>query len=272
MEVVKLTSRTHPLAYVALLLALGLLGGCSLLLDWDKDGLPCDNSQCDPGYSCLDSNNSCVADSSLPVDHACTYDIQCAPSLLCGQSPAVCRKACTSLDYQERSECGSGEFCKPEIGRNNQLVGICVESECLVDNECPDSGFACVSITSSANACLHSCGGVNVTLSYGDYSDNCGASEYCQPVGRAGSAQFACLDASRNAALPNQECDLISHPCPAGEHKNDIPASDESYGYACVDGFCRAYCDGTPACGAGFTCSLVQHLLDQGQAFSVCSP
>jgi len=44
---------------------LSLLPGCSLLVDFDPEGQPCDaKNQCLPGYQCV--NNACVSTGAKP--------------------------------------------------------------------------------------------------------------------------------------------------------------------------------------------------------------
>lgn len=61
---------------------LGAAVGCSTLLVWDSDGLPCDElGACVAGYSCLDER--CVLWGSVTKGGACSDDVQCAEGSVC---------------------------------------------------------------------------------------------------------------------------------------------------------------------------------------------
>ena len=59
-----------------------LVAGCSATLDWDPEGLRCDNQNpCTEGYSCRATE--CVSEHSLAKNETCTDDIQCDYQYIC---------------------------------------------------------------------------------------------------------------------------------------------------------------------------------------------
>ncbi len=230
------------------------VSSCSLILNWDPDGLPCGaNKECADTYSCMVSE--CVADGSIPEDSTCSQEPQCegAPDVTCGSNPFTCRRRCTK-PFETNSVCRSDEreYCRPEINRGTvgQAIGTCVKSECLTDNDC-EVDRSCVSITSTALACMQLCQ-YDFDDLLNEYLDRCGGStsgqQYCQPVGPRDNRTFVCLDlpddASRQAV--GDPCDPLVSPCVVGA--------------ACViDKKCYKLCDETalppvPQCGATEVC------------------
>jgi hypothetical protein len=227
-------------------LSLIALSGCSQILDWSPEGLPCDaENKCGDGFSCL--GKRCVADGSLAIRASCNSSVQCEgyPTNICGSQPySACRKRC--LDNYLASVagiCNTGEYCRPEPERERptQWTGTCVESECSTTAQCRNHNGAsdvCVAVSPSANACWQTC---TVSVSAGVYSDTCGTTDgldYCQPIGPKDNQSLVCLSRLDNdlSGLPNpgDDCAPVRKPCRPGA--------------ACVGdagAVCRIYCDVT---------------------------
>jgi hypothetical protein len=240
-----MVTKTHRVKHLSLAMAMATLCGCSLVLDWAPDGLPCDTEKkCADGFSCL--VNRCVAEGSLAVGDTCSASAQCEdyPTNICGSNPFTCRKRCQD-NYLSNTAgiCLTGEYCRPEAERDKPTTwtGTCVASECTGNDQCRDrtpasNSKACVAVSPSANSCLQTC---SVAVSGGVYSDTCGSSNnqvYCQPVGPKASQSLVCLSRLDNnvTGLPNtgDPCRLVDTPCRPGA--------------ACTGDsgtFCRIYCD-----------------------------
>ncbi|MEO1173433.1 MAG: hypothetical protein AAFX94_15475 [Myxococcota bacterium] len=249
-----------------LFLAAGCLltaSGCSLLLDWDQDGLPCSDTepQCSEGFSCF-FNQECVRDGATPRGEQCSEDRQCAPDLFCRN--AVCREPCSQAFYAEFDDCRGDEYCAPFTPTEGPIEGFCVESDCLEDSDCVEAGSvqSCVRIKVSAGACLSSCEFGFDPL----YFDTCvvepgGVEAYCQAIGRDdrdSGAELVCLDAGD--ALEGQPCNPILNPCQDG-------FTCDPTGSAAV---CARFCSvNDPAsCGSGQICCQKEF----GEArYSVCA-
>ena len=75
-----------------------IFSGCSLILDWDPQGLPCEDTvTCADGYSCL--VNLCILNDSVPEGSTCNRTEQCSGDLICANFS--CADACTK--YYESS-------------------------------------------------------------------------------------------------------------------------------------------------------------------------
>ncbi|MCK5689039.1 hypothetical protein KAI87_07210 [Myxococcota bacterium] len=194
---------------------------------------------CDDGLWC-NSDRICVqADAPRPEGEYCTSDEVCEGDLICGSNPFVCRRSCTEF-FATESECLSDEICKASLDLDGNWVGACIPSWCDTDENC-ESGEACIKATASAGYCLAGC---EISWVEGSYNDNCGNQSnqifYCQPLGDAKEA-LVCLDTSYDAAEPDEACSPIKNPCKKG--------------LACINEFCRAYCDSAaPACDEEESC------------------
>jgi hypothetical protein len=110
-------------------LSLGLavaagLAGCSLLLDFDPEGSPCDiDGECLPDYVC-DKQKRCVRAGSAPCDPACGPLEKC----LAGTCTPVCE-----LDGKLRG-CPAGEGCTNGACAPLPSGGLGVA--CLADDDC----------------------------------------------------------------------------------------------------------------------------------------
>ncbi len=242
---------------------------CSLYLDWDRAGLPCDdNDECYEGYSCL--VNTCVEEKSVAIGDTCSADVQCAGSgTICGAAPFTCRERCPDETlYGSTTQCGQRSYCRPEPARpdSTAVIGTCFDSECSRDTDCK-SDRICVPIELDAGACLLSC---QYDFENNVYQDNCGSrgdvQTYCQPVGLRGKQQLACLERLTNvsAPVPPELCNPVQSPCVSGA--------------ACVvtggTGKCYYYCRGIEHCGAGEECCPVVEANTSlsGPLYSVCKP
>lgn len=193
------------------------LSGCSLVLDWSVDELPCQKSEpeCLDGYSCLEQ--VCVRDGGTERDERCSGDRQCEPGLFC--RGAVCRAPCDQEIYAEVDACLANEFCAPFPDARGRTEGYCVRSECRDDADCLDGNRprSCVPIKVGAQACFSTC---EYEFSPG-YSDSCfsGFGEpdvYCQAVGRPlrPGAKLVCLEAGLRRE--GDACHPVTDPCEEG--------------------------------------------------------
>lgn len=223
----------------AFVIGLLVLPSCSLALDWDKNGLPCDRVQaCLDGYSCL--GTECVEDGSKSLGDSCSDDAQCETSYRCDFNNFVCAKPCTTF-YRDDSDCTGSTYCAPhpitdpatgDVARR----GACAASQCTIDKDCKNAGDVCVKIRSNASACLPGC---EVTWSNNTYSNNCGstpsAPQYCQPLGV--SKRLACLPTSEQGEGEDNLCDPIATPC---REETDIAPIT---GLACIETLCSRHCN-----------------------------
>jgi len=232
---------------------------CSLYLDWDPEGLPCDEEKrCAETYSCL--VNRCVEEGSLPETTTCSLPEQCEgyPDVTCGSAPFTCRKVCNKL-YSPTGNCEADEYCRPERSRDfdDQWIGTCFPSECHQTSDCRNR--VCVPISGTAGACLMNC---TYDFDTGSYDDTCGSSleteQYCQPIGVSGEQALVCLEALGARQGIGLSCDAVNTPC---EH-----------GVACVDSVCRKYCITIDDCQEAT--ELCQRVENAGGVplYSVCIP
>ncbi|MBI3179243.1 MAG: hypothetical protein HYZ27_06250, partial [Deltaproteobacteria bacterium] len=223
---------------LALAAAITGVAGCVLILDWDPDGLPCDDKKkCSDGFSCLVTQ--CIKDDSLSEGDTCTQSDQCSGSLVCGNTPFYCRQPCN--DFFARGTCDIREYCRPEHREGASVwTGTCFASECSSNSDC-ENGRACVRITGSASACLFLCepevDGANA------YIDNCGSTptnpKYCEVVGI--DRVPVCLDAVGANKNVGEICAPVA----------DVTASACARELSCVPDLsqCSPYCNtGTNDC------------------------
>jgi hypothetical protein len=131
--------------------ALAALAGaaCTLVLDYDKEGLPCDAAnECLDGYVC-DAKNLCV-----PKDVG-----DCRPA--CGAFQTCFKSEC--VPTCDKRPCGAAQYCKD--GSCLQLPGDHgLGGACKSDDECPAAGFCllpyggdtggvCTKTCTDANGC-----------------------------------------------------------------------------------------------------------------------
>lgn len=235
--------------------------GCTLILDWDPEGLPCEEGVCADGYSCL-ASHPCVLDGSIEKGVTCSQDAQCGVGLICAGGFTCATPCAHNSYYKSTADCEADEYCREQhqsVEGKDLWRGYCESADsCQGGAKCGDSdGKLCVEITSSANACLVGC---EIAWTGEDYDGNCGGTltqiQYCQPLGK--SDRLVCRDTEADAQEVGQECDLAGKTC-----KREL---------ACVDGLCRKYCklelddsDSTSdPCGADKCC-------DQG-AYAYCHP
>ncbi len=217
-----------------------LVAGCALFLDWDPEGLPCDDEKkCSEGYTCLVTQ--CIADNSLSERDTCTNDEQCRDDLVCGNTPFYCRQPC--YDFFRRGACEIREFCRPEHREGDSVwKGTCFESECKSTSDCArlyrNQGRACVRITGSANACLFLCE-PQVDPNTGVYSDNCGSTpsalKYCEVIGE--DHVPVCLDQVGQPQGVNEICAPVA----------SVSHNACARGLSCVPDLavCSPYCNST---------------------------
>jgi hypothetical protein len=256
----------HRLSRIGVVTAALAAGACSLILNWDPDGLPCGTSkECASGYSCM--VNSCVADGTIPLGETCSEDQQCEgePDVTCGSNPFTCRERCEAL-LETTTTCGSTQYCRPELntGATNQATGTCVDSECTNDDDCSlSAGLTCVPVTETARACLQQC---EYSFATGTYTDRCtptsgGQVQYCQSIGPSGHISFVCLDLADGLSrqFEGGVCDPVTNPCDVG--------------LICHQTRCYWLCegDGSGQCNIGTTQQVCLPLPGDGTA-RICDP
>ena len=243
-----------------------LQGSCSLLLQWDHEGLACvqdantSSYTCLRGYSCVVQDNLCVGGSSRGPQASCYEPAQCRAGLVCpaggdsldAASLAVgfrCLSPCAggdpstpSTQIYEASACGAGEICYPFPSRTaGRIDSACDDGDnCAQDQVCSSvragSGGICISMSPTARSCLPSCtiSAVNDTTKTpaGSYKDNCGGASgaFCQLLGLPGKKHMTCQKAGSLTPLKlNDACaNAIANPCPTGS--------------GCINQICRSYC------------------------------
>jgi hypothetical protein len=225
------------------LVAVGGSVACSLYLDWDREGLPCDtDKKCYEGYSCL--VNRCVLERSLPLGETCSEDIQCdGEDSVCGSNPFTCRTSCSAF-YKSTSTCDTNLYCRPDRTAETQTApweGTCFPSECSRDEDCGNDR-QCVPIELDAGACLQACEYQRDSTS-GAYTDTCAITAqtvtYCQPLGLQAKERLVCLElvGDDNGNEENGLCEPVVSPC------KQLDGVGVATGLVCVNGQCRKLCD-----------------------------
>lgn len=133
-----------PRAALAALFAVALAGGCSLLINFDPEGQPCNNGACLRGFRCL--NGRCTQDGGGCQFRRCAVGQYCrddagAPSCLDisqGEPGQLCR---------QDIECGGGNrFCYrgaiQSYTTGSSRTGACVQRCNAGDPPCP-AGTSC---------------------------------------------------------------------------------------------------------------------------------
>ncbi|MEE2961570.1 MAG: hypothetical protein VYA34_12575 [Myxococcota bacterium] len=193
---------------------LPLLVGCTVVLDWDYEGLACgDDQPCMEGYSCFVSR--CVQIQSIPRDQACSVNEQCQQGLVCPAPVYRCTSGCANL--WGGGDCSAGHYCLPVNDAKNQtLIGACVLGSGCSEQGCPD-GKICANLNESTSECLVAC---EVDFSSGAASTNCfadmetGTGAFCQRVGGASDRVLACLELENaNVGLLGKSCDGAENWC-----------------------------------------------------------
>ncbi|MFZ5467959.1 MAG: hypothetical protein ACOZIN_00865 [Myxococcota bacterium] len=183
-------NRARRLFFIAAMLA---ASACSLLLNFDPEGLPCDNGRCAEGYGCV--QNVCVKGG--PVD-ACGG---CATGERCGADSKHCLP-----NTCEFRKCGIGQYCEEfEEGPR------CVDAKhprlgtlCLDDAQCASGG--------PGRLCMRGAVQNNLTgtLRKGTCVEPCAAGGTCQSEGARCRTLSLGLDAGEvSLCLP----DDAFHPC-----------------------------------------------------------
>ena len=202
--------------------------GCSRVLEWDTQGMPCEEGLCLDGFSCL--SEVCITEGTVLKEGACSADSQCDDGLICGVGG--CAVPCAQW-YQPANECPEGEYCEEEFV-GGEYRGYCVAGSevCRTfpgdpcDND--DLQMYCVEMSTDVFACMGSC-----DISWGEgniYEDTCGTDEVveaCQPLGIHG--QLVCREERGSAGVIGASCDNVEGTCASG--------------YGCVEGTCQLYCN-----------------------------
>jgi len=255
--------------------AVAALAGCSLALDWDPNGQPCDaKGKCLDGYTCVGggTGSTCVADHSLGAGDTCLTDVQCGSGTVC-TGPAVvgwaCRKPCTS--YFLKDTCDADSYCRPSQDPTSTTGvprGSCVKSECATDADCQHElkiGSVCVHIDGTVGACLFPCkdpSGTSGIPSCTGVSNiwDAASSQYCQPLGS--SVRLVCLQQS---ATPQG----VSAIC--GDKVTSATCNGLA-GLLCKDNLCRLYCNtvSKQPCSNAANCTVVSTTDNPPRSFGYC--
>ena len=222
---------------------------CTVMLDWEPEGLPCSEEwECSDGYSCR--VNECVSLASVNKNDTCTETDQCINGHICSpEPPRICTTSCES--FMTGDDCIE-EYCMPVS--DPAVGGICVPGDGCEDGTACNPIDTCVVLNDSTSVCLADCEISWEGASGTDYLDNCGSTTgdpyFCQAVGGRNKEQMVCLESSTQAQNDGSNCNNGSQPC-----KN---------GSGCVGNFCRQYCnlalntstsDGSnPGCEGGQLC------------------
>lgn len=275
-----------------LLPALAAVAACSATLEWDPDGLACDNQVVDgrtdfclKGYSCLKTGDAnapgrCVRDNSLKSGASCSNTVQCLTGEVCpldllagggvAGSDGIkrCYPRCNTQGadpYYTAAACKTGSVCLPfldsrAIDPNKSLIGACLPTTaCTAGEACSSpsvSAGTCVQLDTGANACVTGC---EITWSAAlTYSDNCDSLHSCQPVGAINAQEFACTYNGQNSttnplgAIGGQSIAATGAACSLMEQ----PCAK---GEVCAPtGICAPYClitaNQTFPCPTGMSC------------------
>ena len=197
--------------------------GCTSLLNWDPNGLPCDSTErdgysyfCQSGYSCETYSLECLRDESVRTGGLCTQSRQCSSGDICpvdylggggvqGRNGVLsclipCEQSASPEPYLQPGGCARDtQVCMPYLdvlasNANKALIGGCLpSSSCTAGTGCAldaNTNGICVQATAKATACMQGC---QITWNADSYSDNCDSRHSCQPVGIAGQQVFACV-------------------------------------------------------------------------------
>ena len=195
---------------------LALLGGCTVVLDWDYEGLTCgDNQPCLEGYSCFVSR--CVQVQSIPRDQPCSVNEQCQEALVCPDPVFRCTNGCANL--WDGGDCSAGHYCLPvNDEKNPTLIGACIAGLGCSEEGCSD-GEVCANFNESTSECLDAC---KVDFTSGVASTNCFVDmetetrKVCHRLGGAGDRVLACLELEKvNIETVESSCDAVENWCGA---------------------------------------------------------
>ncbi|MBN1960019.1 MAG: hypothetical protein JW841_03670 [Deltaproteobacteria bacterium] len=250
-----------------LIMIVGLSSSCSLILDWSEDNQPCNIEaqksglpECNPGYSC--AVGRCVKDGSIPQGEGCSRDHQCSgyPANICAEVPlfnkSFCSASCDIYYSASSNECPSGYYCRPDESSltDSKVRGACSKSECSLDgNSGCSTGFECIKITETANACLRPCS-KDSSIKF-----SCNADSTCQPLG-PDTLTLACIKRSKLPQTRDSICDFGEITC--------------NQGLACVntgaDYHCKLLCDPAQDAVLPDSCTSCNSEPEFDDAFGVC--
>ena len=215
------------LSYLSLTLVMVMSAACTVMLDWEPEGLPCSEEWlCTDGYSCR--VNECVTLASVDKNDTCTDTDQCIGGHICSpEPPRICTTSCES--FMTGDDCVE-EYCMPVA--DPAIGGICIPGDGCVQGGCEPID-TCVELNDSTSVCLADCEITWDGTSATEYLDNCGSTTgdpyFCQAVGGRDKEQMVCLASNTQAQNDGSNCNNGSQPC-----KN---------GSGCVGNFCRQYCN-----------------------------
>lgn len=255
---VQLCARTRRSLATSVLLAAATFAAsaCSLLLDFDQDGLPCDASNgCLEGFACVDGQ--CVAASERPEGcGSCAAGFSCEPSSGecrpegCDVRACAAGSRCTAADAgpafcepiaspspghrctqdADCADAGAERFCllgavqDPQTGALRN--GICVEPCAVPDAPCGDDAGACRPLSGVADA---ESGLVCVTA---------GMVTPCQDDQRCAPHGLLCTVFDHPSVGPTSLCDApLSGGAAAGEACS-VTVGDPSGFALCANGLC----------------------------------
>ncbi|MFM2151864.1 MAG: Dickkopf N-terminal cysteine-rich region [Pseudomonadota bacterium] len=118
------------------------LAGCSALVDWSADGLPCDaDGTCRDGYVCT-ASRVCVAETVAVGTCPCASPFEACVD-------GACAASC------DQRPCGAGEVCASADGLCHASSGGGLGARCTADADCATDAFCLAS--GSGGVCTRRC-------------------------------------------------------------------------------------------------------------------
>lgn len=202
--------RALPRALAALALGLGLGGACTLVLDNELEGLPCDNrGACLLGYICQEG--VCVVEP--PVDSGPPPELPCGGKCRYGQScqePSTCYYDCATRT------CPPGMACDPSDKRCKLVTGSKIGALCTDDVWC-ESG-TCLKSATGHGICVGQPAAVDGGNPCAAYPNSFNRPFYPQGVpGQDGESDaevvYLCVPSAFTPCTGQHTCDLLGLQC-----------------------------------------------------------
>jgi hypothetical protein len=210
--------------------------GCSLLLNFDPEGQPCDNS------------GGCLKDYGCGADKRCHKGVDGgSQACLPGERRSVVTGKCVPNTCQFR-HCGVGSFCSDDAGIPScrDFVQPNLGHVCVDDGQCALEGTNRVCYRGAVQinnyggalrtgACVETCDGTNACLTPGavkkTYALGADGGSSCLCVPEGVFTPCATNDGCRDDGLV---CTVFDHPAIGPSTFCDSPGSGSEIGQACV--------------------------------------
>ena len=245
--------------------------GCSFVLDYPEDSLPC---PCKPDFVCLRTSNVCVQKESVDDFKSCSPDAE-FPDDLCKQGSRcfdfrdgpMCLPRCVpshystpEVDQSIRAQCGAGKGCFQVLG-GGPADGVCYAGECSpLSQDCaPPQQCAAFNL---AGVCFTPC-------RIFPPNAGCIGTQACHPLGA--SSVTACIETGLRQ--PGEVCsDVASCAKADGNGRSLVCARPEgsSDQLRCLK-ICKF--GSAAGCDGGEACQFVRPDVDRdvpGTALGVC--